>query len=247
LNGRDAISLWIHGELPRTLLYRALLAQPFLRVPTHEAKPDRGSPTVVELDGKSILYVFTDDTAASEAARAGRFLTDQVLTSAPLWRLWGTLEGVDLLVINPESPERVDIPSDDFGLLRELSEVASVEESLLGLGARRDVLSLLGGYSRFRLVFEDQGAMAGVPLAPDVQGRRLLPVFTAADTAAAWVDRLGSQSSLTWRVAVVPGRLVFTKALEMEVDGLVFNCAGPLEPAAFGRGLAEQVLQTLGT
>jgi ABC-type enterobactin transport system permease subunit len=81
-------------------------------------------------------------------------------------------------------------------------------------------------------------------MAPDQKGRVLAAVFTASDAFEAFGPdakaRSGGDEVQEMRL---DGRRLFTVLQAMQLDGIVFNCAGPVAPVAFAAAFAKIALE----
>ena len=81
-------------------------------------------------------------------------------------------------------------------------------------------------------------------LAPDTEGRKLTAAFTAQDALQLFVVARESDPSREAISVRVSGNELFTNlANSPELDGVVFNPAGPGQPCALSRQLAMAVLE----
>ena len=125
----------------------------------------------------------------------------------------------------------------DLPLLQELGQAVLVEEILAGTSQRANQHELLREYAGYRVFWQGQQPL----LAPDPQGRRLVAVFTAEDTFEAF---RAQQNAWNTPHTKLDGGSLFGQLRAAPVDGVVFNCAGPIAPSAVGSGFASSVMQS---
>ncbi len=232
---REALATHRAGRLSRTLLLRASLGHDAWLVPTDDAGAPRRIPGAAS---EPWVCAFSDREAAAAYER-----TRQVAFGDAFAVLAGTTL-VDGGLADPAVHLGLDIGSEhelalfptDLAPLRELREAVEVEAFLLGLSQREDGFDLLKRYPGFLIGVEGSGVM----MAPDARGRRLAAVFTFSDGYDALRERHPGQ--------VIPpptrqtGLELFTRLRDAPIDGIVFNCCGPVPAKAVAAAFAKIAL-----
>jgi len=94
----------------------------------------------------------------------------------------------------------------------------------------------------YLLAVTKEGEQVRLALAPDPQGRALAAVFTHDDCFDAFASGLGGQLMML----NLPGRQLFEQLAETQLDGIVFNPAGPPAPVAFAAAFSRVILESGG-
>jgi hypothetical protein len=111
--------------------------------------------------------------------------------------------------------------------------------------ARPGTASRVRNYEHYLLPVFDFGPEGyALALAPDNQGRALAAIFTAEDGFEAFVQALAETADIgRLRSVEIPGPVLFAQLAQMSLDGLVFNCSGPVPPVAFALPFAQVMLE----
>ncbi len=222
---REALATHRAGRLSRTILYRACLGHDAWLVPVDADAAPRRVPGAA---GEPWVCAFSDREAAAAYER-----TRQVVFGDALAVLGG-LALVQRGLADAAVSLGLDIGSDhelalfpkDLDALRGLARAVEVEAFLLGLSDREDGFLLLRRYEDFLVCLEGDAVM----LAPDAGMRRLAAVFTAPDCLDAHRERHPGR-------AIPPatrtsGEALFARLKAAPIDGIVFNCSGPVPAKA---------------
>ena len=98
-------------------------------------------------------------------------------------------------------------------------------------------------YEGYRIVLQESGEDDfQLVLAPDTKNRLLAAVFTAADTLQAFLNDRTELLDGNHRSVTVDGKTLFAQLKQIELQGLVFNCSGPIRPAALASQFLDLVL-----
>ena len=145
--------------------------------------------------------------------------------------------------------EQIDGPS-HYGHGGRSGEPA-VAPGILGLpsgnsdgGQEEHPLSLLREHDGYHLLMRATAdGHSQLVLAPDARGRQLAAVFTAEDCLQAFMDRVLTQVKPLPLSLMLSGQELFERLVAMPLQGIVFNCAGPVQPHAGQLALAPHVQQ----
>ncbi|MEL6346410.1 MAG: hypothetical protein AAFV53_25090 [Myxococcota bacterium] len=240
MDPRNALQDFHRGDLNSAHLLRALVTHGHWRMLSQE-EDGRHRPLLRMVDDERWLQLFTDDAAMRE-----HLATVGPDAQAPGWvettgewifgNLGEDLAGVD---INPQLPEAVHYGRDQLEMLRAWSRALAVERALRDQTGDADTVTLLSE-ARYQLAFiEDAPGQAQLALAPDPQGRQLVAVFTAPDAAVTFVEAAGRALGKAIKLQEVPGHRLFPQLGRMSIDGIVFNCLGPVDPVAVGLSFTQ--------
>ncbi len=205
--------------------------------------PGGPEPLVIEREGERWLPMFTDHAALL------RYQASSGLDLGELWLqcpgpglfagLGEELAGVDM---DPGSEHAVHYRQEQLPLLRRWGRSLQVERLLLG--QEEHPLSLLREHDGYHLLMRATAdGHSQLVLAPDARGRQLAAVFTAEDCLQAFMDRVLTQVKPLPLSLMLSGQELFERLVAMPLQGIVFNCAGPVQPQAVQLELARQVLQ----
>lgn len=225
------------GALPEWALMRAIV--------THDPW---WVAAAAEADGPAPRLVMEDDGpwlhAWPTAARGGGpriSMRAETLLSA-------VHDGLAGLAIDPGGPLEVRFDRARFPLLRRWARADRVARIVRGLDPRPDGMAVLRAYGGWHVMVRGGDGGRQIMLAPDDRGRRLAAVFTAEDTARAFAARFAE--ALKGRAVdleVLDGAALFGELAAVSgLDGIVFDCAGPLPPKAVQARFAAEVLRTDG-
>jgi hypothetical protein len=244
-DARTAVCEHLAGRLSSATLFRSLMAHPDWHVPVYASSEGEAAVmTFVDAAGARWIKVFTDLAAVEAWAEQGGGVPGQQCVVTDGANLFGALEdtlaGVE---INPGLPEGVHYQQQHLPLLRQWARIVELESALETIDTGETPIGLLRDYDAYVIVLKRTGPdTAQLVLAPDADGRLLAAVFTAEDTLAAFFDQVLATADFEPIPVRVNGRQLFGQLQALNLDGLVFNCSGPIPPRAFGRRLADYVL-----
>lgn len=133
---------------------------------------------------------------------------------------------------------------DRLPMLKRMSEATRIAQILAGERVAGS-WQALRDYAHWRVAY-GEGADDGsrqLMLAPDGEGNRLVAVFSAPDTSAAFCDAVHAQLGFQPELLEVPGEDLFKTLATLPVDGMVFDPAGPIAPCAVKLAFAQRVLE----
>ncbi len=245
---RDAIAAHQAQQIPSGILARSLITHRDWSVPCRVqesrvavvAEPDDSG------DGP-IVRIFSDKEALQTyETRAGRFSADQQIIRSNGFSIFGELSAswgrVD---VNPLDASGFHYKTHQFGHLRDIARAVQVEQVLWREGDWDDGFGILARYTGYHIIVTGPEDAPELMLAPDDRGRRFAAVFTAQDTLRAFVEQMeittGSDAYANPRTLQLDGRALFAQVAQLPFDGIVFNCAGPVNPRPVAADLARLV------
>jgi hypothetical protein len=234
----NALEAYQRGTLSLAALARAVVGHPSWHLPTRAASSDDTAAValVPGPGGQWWLCAFTS-AGALESFRATR--RDSVPGGVTVFSGARLAEHLPLAAqgvgIDPGSAHAVTLGPPAPALLREMGEAVQVEAVLAGRSDEPDQFDRLRRYRGYRVAWQGSSLV----LAPDSRGRRLVAVFTSEDTLAAYAERHGPPSPPAQKV---DGTSLFELLRRAPVDGIVFNCAGPIPPKAVAQAFSAAVL-----
>jgi hypothetical protein len=245
LDPRQAIAQFFQHQLTGTQLLRGLAGYRGWIVPANFNAQAGGEPTFITFnygENDRHFFMFSDRQAYMDCrARLGiDALGQYTIDNLYGYNAWENVgEDVNVININPYSPSEIHYKQDQIPRLREWASVIRVEQALeqvLATDKGYDTIKAFKGYY-FGMV--SQGDQKYVALAPDGKGRKLAALFTADDTAQAYQDE---QKNAGLQLLTTDGTTLFRTLAKMPLDGIVFNCSGPIKPRAFTLAFAAEVL-----
>ena len=87
---------------------------------------------------------------------------------------------------------------------------------------------------------EDEEGRLHIALAPDQQQRALVAIFTAEDTAQRFLQAVGDRLGKI-HMDLIDGEKLFTQLNLLPLEGLVFNCYGPVATLALNKETIHQL------
>ena len=157
------------------------------------------------------------------------------------WIFENLPEDLEGFLIDLNSEHALQIPSQYFSFCQQILECSKVENVFKKETSQEDLLSTLRAYPSYLLaIIQDEEGTANIALAPDHQNRQLIAVFTAPDCFQAFEQAAeGKLGDLT--IDEVSGEKLFANLSQLPIDGLVFNCYGPVQPQAIGKMLIDSL------
>ena len=157
------------------------------------------------------------------------------------WIFENLPEDLEGLLIDLNSEHALQLPSQYFSFCQQILDCSKVENIFKKDASQEELLSTLRAYPSYLLaIIQDEEGTANIALAPDHQNRKLIAVFTAPDCFKAFEQAAeGKLGDLT--IDEVSGEKLFTNLSQLPIDGLVFNCYGPVQPQAIGKVLINSL------
>ncbi|MCS7060958.1 MAG: hypothetical protein RMN25_07300 [Anaerolineae bacterium] len=234
----------LDGKQPSHALLRLFLDHAGWHVPA--TRDEGGQVALLQLKdnaGRRYLFLCTDRRAYEACLRTvgAATLGEHVITVAGVELFANLPETLDFVRINPWSPPELHYRGDQIPALRQWARAVQIERTL---ATPCPDLSLIKQFDAFYIVVQqlEEGGRA-LTLAPDKRGRKLAAVFTAPDTLEAFLrDRRDGGLKFEPLVVKVSGALLFDDLQHAPIDGIVFNCAGPVSPRLFVAQFAKAVM-----
>jgi len=240
---RDAVAAYQAESTPTAALFRAIMAHPAWLV-AGEHGPDGLRLAVLNPNGRGrILELFSDDAAvaAFEATAEGPVQSGRV-TLAGHALFSGLAEGaVDKIRFDPLSHHGISYVADRLPLLVAWARIVRVELALYAPASLPDPLGALAHHDDYKVVVVQDAGDDELVLAPDASGRALAAVFTAEDTAAAFVKAMAEDTGERFEVRSRAGGPLFGRLDGMGLDGLVFNPLSHLPARALGAAVLPRL------
>jgi hypothetical protein len=245
---RAAIALHLQADLPAAALPRILATHPRWHVPMQGPNGQPGRLLVQQSDeGKRYVQLFTDAQAAHDciaqvgAGKVGAHFAD--LPGAAVFQ--GLDPELDYVDINPLSPSKIHYTKEQIPMLVAWGTAVAIEQTLAEFDDSEQALSRLKHHRPFFVVASEHEGRPSLMMAPDDEGRRLAAVFTAEDTRDAFLKR--ATAALQKTLGVVPrvlelsGQELCRLLINVPLDGIVFNCLGPVPPTAFSAEIIKMM------
>ena len=144
-------------------------------------------------------------------------------------------------LIDMGTEHAIQLPSQYFDVCKQIIVCSTIENIFSQEISQEELLKTLRAYSSYLLpIIRDEEGNANIALAPDHQNRQLIAVFTAPDCFQAFQRAAeGKLGNLT--VDEISGEKLFADLSQLPIDGVVFNCYGPVRPQAIGKSLIDSL------
>ena len=230
---RDALQSRHKKQLDDTTLLRILVSHGSWCVPAVSDPSGQNRLLIEERADERWLQIFTDEESLKAHLQAiGHPGELAHVETTGQWLFSHLADDLTGLAINPTQPEGVRFLSEHFPTLRSWGRALAVEAALEERRDDAETVTLLSE-SNFLIAFiPDDAGSPQIALAPDPQQRQLAAVFTAPDTARTFTEAAGRALGRQLTVQSVRGGELFANLATMPLQGLVFNCLGPLNPIA---------------
>ncbi len=152
---------------------------------------------------------------------------------------------LDFLNINPDSGDVFHYRKHQLADMKKMAASIALEKALHDVAQADRLFGMLKNYEQYQMLFRSggEGGMQLV-LAPDEQGRKLIPVFTAEDCFQVWLDRMLPVIKKEMGIPYVvtrKGSDLFAELANYSTDGVVFNPVGNSRPRAFAMPICSIV------
>jgi len=249
----EAIRAWQSQRLGATALMRELVGHDRWELPVTErsARAFRTTNAAPEpwlyedRDGHLRLFLFSDRDAYRRYRDAAGAAREQTLVTTPGVSLFtrdlGALEAIH---VDPLTADGLTLGRDLYRRLNVVADAVRVERALVQLrgGSTRvgNQLSSVRHFQAFHVAVREGEEGPTFGLAPDPRNRLLAAVFTLNDCYEAFAREVGAS---TFKHGILSGEQLFSELLDSGLDGIVFNCCGPVPPVAFAPAFARLVLE----
>ncbi len=241
---RQAMQATLDGSRSGHALLRLFLDHAGWHVPA--ARDEDGQIALLRLKdgaGQRYLFLCTDRQAYADclATVGAEALGAHFITTAGDALFANLPDEVDVIRVNAYSPPELRYRGDQIPALRQWARAVKVERTL---ATPQPDLGLVKRFDAFYVVLQRlEGEGRALTLAPDKRGRKLAAVFTAPDALDAFLRDQGDGGLKFEPVTVkTPGHILFDDLQHLPIDGIVFNCAGPVAPRLFVAGFAKAVM-----
>lgn len=190
--------------------------------------------------GESWLEIFTESAALNAPSFAHVMMKLQIPRTGWLRFLTDDLAGVN---IDPGTDRSIHFKRAQFPMLREWEMALDIDAILRGEDVENG-FAKLRNYEGYRIIVREHAGTMTPLLAPDDgRNRKLAAVFTTQDCVDAYLAALGDPANRGLTVMRLGGARLFTELAGMPLDGIVFNCVGPVKPKAVALAFAAAILE----
>ncbi|MFT4974788.1 MAG: hypothetical protein ACI8S6_000671 [Myxococcota bacterium] len=245
MSSAEVIAAFQEGRLEGTAFVQALLQAPRFIVPCTPTEGGGVIGTLRDEHGTRWLTIYTDDEALAEAREVDRidFLGGLMMDLSGRAAV-ALLAPGDGLQINPDTSRALHYKPHQVGMLKDAlhtHDITSALDRASVEGVDDDTLRELGRYQDFRIVVRTRAGVAVPDLAPDAKRRRLLAAFTDQEATDTYLARHRGDPG----VVVLSGEELALKLSELDILGVVFNCAGPGRPRALHASLGVRIREAM--
>ncbi|MCW3054006.1 MAG: hypothetical protein JWN14_3176 [Chthonomonadales bacterium] len=256
---RYAIQQWQKMEINGTTLMRRMMAWKHWSIAVSESAAAEMMATNVasrimynrDENGVGRIFLYSDNAAYAIFCKEAEVKDDQLfLSTSGDWIFRMELDGISEIIIDAYTPTQIVYAEEHFERLHEMAKAVQVEEALTNLRFQPEtadeMIPLVRDYANYILpVHRVDGGMV-LAMAPDSQGRDLAAVFTSTEAydafEPAWKEGCPDKDLLLFNLSGVE---LFAQLGKMNLDGIVFNCKGPVRPIAFASGIAQVILDSV--
>ena len=223
----DTIQAFHRQDVTFIQLLRAIVSYESWHLPTRNEQP----LLAVHQEQQLLLLFSSTENLSSQN-------TEEVQSTIQtgLWISEQLSESIDSIVIDPGQSHSLQIPSKYFAILQKISTAAQIERLLEGNDTQQNVITHLTDYKHYLVpIVQDSDGLTHITLAPDSQGRQFAAVFTAEDCLQAFVSASQEMLGDELQVHEISGRELFENLTQLSIEGVVFNCYGPVSPRAISK------------
>ena len=229
MSAEESLALFHAGELPFRALLRSIIAHDGWMIPASPEDLER--PVLWRMDDKLWLLAFTSNGHLE--SYLDKENADRSQRVDGRWLFGGLIPPVQGLVLDAGQPHGTQFNEEKFEYLRLWAQSLQVEMLLATMQIDGEGLQLLRGFDGYRLpIVRSESGKAHIALAPDAQGRKLAAVFTAEDCLEAFLQDAQGAYGDGLIVDTLDGASLFAQLNALPLDGVVFNCSGPVKPSA---------------
>jgi hypothetical protein len=244
---RAAIGMHLSDKLSGTMLLRVFMLHRGWRVPVSLPSEAGGSKRVIVRkndDGKRLVRIFTDAEAVKVAVeKLGRDNVGEQFVETTGHAAFSALDlDLDFIDINPGSEPTFQYQKEHMRGLLTWAAAVKLEQTLAEFDDSEAACSRIKHYRPFFIVINDEGEEKSMVMAPDEESRRLAAVFTAEDCLERFRVAAVSSLKIKTKTLSLSGEELCALLSGMTLDGVVFNCVGPVRPVAFSTEIAKMVM-----
>ena len=251
LSATEVIAAFQEGRLEGDAFVQAMIKAPKFLVPSTPTETAAVLGTLRDEHGTRWLTIYSDLDAVEEARKVDKidFLDGLMMTISGRQAV-ELLEPGDGLQINPDTSRALHYKPHQVGMLKDAlhaDDILAALDRASVEGVHNDTLCEVGNYQGFRIVVRTKTGAAVLDLAPDNKGRRLLAAFTNQEAVDGYLGAVTEHVEARGEpsVVVLSGEELALKLCELDILGVVFNCAGPGRPRALHAKLGERVLKAM--
>lgn len=236
-------------QISGSTLLRAFVSHPGWQAALAEPQSQSGAirlRTLRNSEGACFVQLFSDARALKDCAlQIGQDTVGHTFLRSAGYALFALLpDNLDFVDINPLSPPSIHYRRAQLPTLRAWARGAQIEELLFALEESPETISRLRNHQPYYVLVDVTTEPSRWMIAPDSKRRQLAAVFTNEDCVEAYLRRL-PPSLLPVQTLRLTGAELAESLLEESVEGIVFNCAGPVRPSAFSMDLLRRILQAI--
>ncbi|MBL8149538.1 MAG: hypothetical protein JNN15_06385 [Blastocatellia bacterium] len=146
--------------------------------------------------------------------------------------------GIDYIYVDPESESSVRISQDMFNALGSVAEAVEVEQCLEKVhqgDESEEILEIIRDHQEYYIgivqVDKDSYSLTGPA---DEKKKDFVAVFTCFDcfeTYGKWFEKSNKEQELL--MTIMNGQQLFENLSKMAIEGIIFNCLGPVKSLEF--------------
>ena len=240
---REAIQQTLDGKQGGPALLRRFMTHDDWHVPIHVDAAGKQLPVYIkDTDDQRFALYFTDEQGYQDgrAAIGAELMGERVLRLTGRALFVELSDDADIISINWNSPPQIFFKKAQVPALRRWAQAVNVEHTLM---SPTPDLSLLKRHDAYYIVLQKIPEGFALVLAPDAHERKIAAVFTAEDTLDAFLkDGRNGKFEFEPVTRTIPGQQLFEDLRDMPLDGISFNCAGPVPQRRFAAALANAVV-----
>lgn len=252
----DAIRHWKQRELSSTMLMRSLVHYDKWELPitdrsVHAMLASNAPPEpwlYKDGQGRYHLFLFSDVEAYRQYRQSAgnKAVNQHFVTRDGVWVFGLDLSPLEAIHINPLSPDALTLGPELFDRVNTVASAVEVERalaSLRGASARlTGQLQIVRNFPAYHVGLRLTNEGYRFIQAPDTRRRVMAAVFTLNDGYETYMRDFGLQHGDDVVHTLMNGEQLFRHLIESGLDGIVFNCAGPMTPVTFAPAFARLVL-----
>lgn len=193
-----------------------------------------GQPILNQRDGETHLNLYSSEENTTGIAQTGIDLqkeSDWVFSNLP---------NVANVIIDAHLEHALQIPQVYLDNVIRMHKALALETHLSMMHAD-NWMTPLQSFEHYLLpLVEDEQGRLHMALAPDQQQRALVAVFTAEDAAQRFLQAAGDKLGKI-HMDLIDGEKLFTQLNLLPLEGLVFNCYGPVATIALNKDTIAQL------
>ena len=229
----DTIQAFHRQEVTFIQLLRAIITYESWHFPTRNDQP----LLALHQEQQLLLLFSSKENFSSQntdevqpTVQTGAWLSHQLSTN------------IDSIVIDAGQSHSLQMPAKYFPVYQKIAAAVQIERLLAGNDTQQNVISHLTSYKHYLVpIVQDSDGLTHITLAPDSQGRQFAAVFTAEDCLQAFVTASQQMLGEELQVHEISGRELFNNLKQLNIEGVVFNCYGPVSPRAISKEFIDLV------